>query len=138
MAEYRKLRPWFSHITRDTTEDTDIILIVRMEVRPVVRRCRFGEHADDDPSGRLPRPKRASAVKDRENLGRVAPETIDDSVAVHDYLPKRWLPNLGNDAAGAWVVLEAADGRDDSFDDQVRVISRIAGEVIRVTGGGGA
>jgi len=80
-------------------------------------------------SGRLPRPKRASAVKDRENLGRVAPEAIDDSVAVHDYLPKRWLPNLGNDAAGAWVVLEAADGRDDSLDDQVRVISRIAGEV---------
>ena len=95
----------------------------------MVRRCRFGEHADDDPSGRLPRPKRASAVKDRENLGRVPPETIHDSVAVHDYLPKRWLPNLGNDAAGAWVVLEAADGRDDSFDDQVRVISRIAGEV---------
>ena len=77
-----------------------------------------------DKRASLPRPKRASAVKDRENLGRVAPETIHDSVAVHDYLPKRWLPNLGNDAAGAWVVLEAADGRDDSFDDQVRVVRR--------------
>jgi hypothetical protein len=30
-------------------EDTNVILIVRMEVRSVVRRCRLGEHANDDP-----------------------------------------------------------------------------------------
>src|SRR5438034_2291805 len=76
----------------------------------------------------LPRPKRASAVKDRENLNRVARETIHDSVIINDELSKRWLSNFRNDPARAWVVLEAADGRDDSFDDQVRVISRITEE----------
>jgi len=40
-------------------------------------------------------------------LGHVARETIHDSVIVHDDLSKRWLSNLGNDTAGAWVVLEA-------------------------------
>ena len=77
----------------------------------------------------LPRSKRAGAVKDRDSLSRVARETIHDSVAVNDYLPKRWLPNLGNDTAGSWVALEAADGSDDSFDDQLSVVSRIAGKV---------
>jgi hypothetical protein len=39
-------------------EDTDLILIVGMEVRSMVRRCRLGEHADDDPeeSGDLRHP----------------------------------------------------------------------------------
>ena len=31
------------------SEDTDVILLVCMKVRSVVRRSRFGEHADDDP-----------------------------------------------------------------------------------------
>src|SRR2546428_13901239 len=31
-----------------TEEDADIVLVVRMEVRPVVRRRRLGKHADDD------------------------------------------------------------------------------------------
>jgi hypothetical protein len=31
-------------------EDTDVILVVRMEVRSTVGRSRLGEHADDDPA----------------------------------------------------------------------------------------
>jgi hypothetical protein len=39
-------------------EDTDVILVVRMEVRSMVGRSRLGEHADDDPeeSGDLRHP----------------------------------------------------------------------------------
>jgi hypothetical protein len=46
-------------------EDTDLILIVRMEVRSMVWRCRLGEHADDDPkeSGDLWHPSLRSAEK---------------------------------------------------------------------------
>ena len=51
-------------------EDTDVILIVRMEVRSMVGRRRLGEHADDDPkeAGNLWHPSLRSPEKAAPSL----------------------------------------------------------------------
>jgi hypothetical protein len=67
-------------------EDPDLVLVVRVEVRPMVGRCRLGEHTDDDPkeSGDLRRPTLESPQK--VALSRATPTELSHTETLRSRL----------------------------------------------------
>lgn len=63
------------------------------------------------------------------NLNDVMSQAIDDAVVSMDDLTDRRVAKLRHDASRARMVLESFYGGDDPFDNQVGVVSGVAGHM---------
>ena len=68
-------------------------------------------------------------MKHGGNLGDVMSQAIYDAVVSVDDLADRRVAKLRHDASRARVVLEAFHGGDDPFDNEVGVVSGVAGHM---------
>jgi hypothetical protein len=80
-------------------------------------------------SAHLLETEEAGTMKHGCDLDDVISQAIDDSIIAVDDLTDRVVAKLRYDTSRAWVVLKPFHDGDNPFDDEVGIVSRVAGDM---------
>jgi hypothetical protein len=63
------------------------------------------------------------------DLDDIIAQAVDDSIVAVDDLTDRLVAELGYDTSRARVILEPFNSRDEPFNDEIGIVSRVAGDM---------
>ena len=80
-------------------------------------------------SGLSLKSEQASAMEYCRDLDDIIAQAVDDSIVAVDDLTNRLVAELRYDTSRARVILKPFNGRDEPFNDEIGIASRVAGDM---------